>query len=96
MKETFMGIALFYITSSCIAYLTAIVLTNVLVKDLTANKELTKHLTGDARLQFLRVFLIPILNIIIVLMMAYIVHSYHQYTLGRTDYNIFYEEGEWK
>jgi hypothetical protein len=89
-----MGIALFYITSSCITYLTAIVLTNILVRDLTANKELTKHLTGNARHRLLRVFLIPILNIILVLMMAYIVYSYHRYTLGYTDHNIFEEEGK--
>jgi hypothetical protein len=94
MKEVFMSLALFYITSCCITYLTAIVLTNVLVRDLTANKELTKHLTGDARTQFLRVFLVPLLNIVIVLMMAYIVYSYHQYTLGYTDHNIFEEEGK--
>jgi type VI protein secretion system component VasF len=91
-----MSIALFYITSCCITYLTAIVLTNVLVRDMTANKELTKHLLGDSRRRLLRVFLIPIFNIILVLMMAYIVYSYHQYTLGKTDYNIFKEEGEWK
>ena len=89
-----MGIALFYITSSCITFLTACVLANVLVKDMTANKEMTKHLSGEARLQFLRVFLIPILNIIIVLMMVYIAYSYHQYTLGYTDYNILEEEGK--
>jgi hypothetical protein len=89
-----MGIALFYITSCVITYLTAIVLTNVLVKDLTANKELTKHLTGDSRRQLLRVFLIPIFNIILIVVMAYIVYSYHQYTLGYTDRNIFDEEGE--
>jgi hypothetical protein len=89
-----MSIAIFYIASSCITYLTAIVLTNVLVRDLTANKMLTKHLTGDARTRFLRVFLIPIFNIILVFMMAYIVYSYHQYTLGHTDRNIFEEEGK--
>jgi hypothetical protein len=89
-----MGIAIFYITSSCITYLTACVLTKILVQDMTTNKELTKHLSGDARTQFLRVFLIPVLNIILVFMMAYIVYSYHQYTLGYTDHNIFEEEGE--
>jgi hypothetical protein len=94
MKETFMSIALFYITSSCITYLTAIVLTNVLVRDMAINRELTKLISGDPRPRLLRIFLIPILNILLVLIMAYMVYSYHQYTLGYTDYNIFDEEGK--
>jgi sorbitol-specific phosphotransferase system component IIC len=89
-----MGIALFYITSSCITYLTACVLTNFLVRDMTANKELTKLIKGNPRENILRLFLMPILNILLVLVMAYMVYSYHQYTMGKTDYNIFDEEGE--
>lgn len=96
MIVIFIGIALFYITSCCITFLTAVVLTNFLVKDMTANKEMTKLISSDPRPRLLRIFLIPILNILLMLIMAYMVYSYHQYTLGYTDYNIFNEEGEWK
>lgn len=89
-----MGIALFYITSYCISYLTACVLTNILIEDMTANKEVTKYLSDNPQRNILRLFLIPVLNIILVLAMAYMVYSYHQYTLGYTDYNIFEKEGE--
>ena len=89
-----MSIALFYITSSCITYLTAVVLANVLVRDATTNKELTKIISSDPRPRLLRILLIPIFNILLVFAMAYMVYSYHQYTLGYADYNIFEEEGE--
>lgn len=94
MKETLLNIATFYITSCILTYMTACVLTNFLVRDMTINRELTKFISGDPKPRLLRIFLFPVINILLVFVMAIMVYLYHQYTLGNTDYNIFDEEGE--
>jgi uncharacterized membrane protein YhdT len=89
-----MGIALFYITSSCITYLSAIVLANFLMEDVQTNGDTDRY--RPMNLTKIKGFLIPIFNIVLVIVMARMVYSYHQYTLGYTDYNIFEKEGELK
>jgi uncharacterized membrane protein YdjX (TVP38/TMEM64 family) len=98
MKEVFMGIALFYITSGCITYLSAIYFGRILVEDLKANNQTAKFISKKSKRESIpwifKVSLIPILNIIVALIIARTTYSYHQYTLGYTDYNIFEEEGK--
>jgi uncharacterized membrane protein YdjX (TVP38/TMEM64 family) len=87
-----MGIALFYITSSCITYLTAKYFGRILVEDLEANNQTSKFISKKSKREsipwILKVSLMPILNILVALIIARITYSYHQYTLGYTDYNI--------
>lgn len=87
-----MGIALFYITSSCITYLTACVLADFLLEDVQRNRHEDRYMPMNFKK--LKCYLIPIFNIFVVIVMADMVYSYHQYTLGYTDYNIFEEEGK--
>lgn len=87
-----MSIAIFYITSSCITYLTAIYFGRILVEDLKANNQTAKFISKKSKRESIpwifKVSLMPILNIIVALIIARITYSYHQYTLGYTDYNI--------
>jgi uncharacterized membrane protein YdjX (TVP38/TMEM64 family) len=98
MEGVFMSVALSYITSSCITYLSAKYFGRILVEDLKANNQTSKFISKKSKREsipwILKVSLMPILNIIVALIIARITYSYHQYTLGHTDYNIFEEEGE--
>jgi hypothetical protein len=89
--EIFIVIATFCIVSTCIIYAVGVVLANILAKDMKANGKL---LDRKSRQEILDLFLLPVFNIFMIIGFAYMVYSYHRYTLGKTDYNIFDEEGE--
>ena len=95
-----MSIALFYITSCCITYLSVIYFGKILIDDVKANGHESRYLTKSKEPEsevvpwLFTVCLTPIFNLIVALIMIRITYSYHQYTLGKTDYNIFDEEVE--
>jgi hypothetical protein len=95
-----MGIALFYITSCCITYMSAIYFGKILIEDIKANGHESRYLKRsedseeDSMCWLFKISITPIFNIIMTLIMIRITYSYHQYTLGKTDYNIFEEEGK--
>jgi hypothetical protein len=89
-----MNIVDFYIVSCGMTFMMAVVLIKMLMKDMNANRERDKYLCDNPEFQIMIYCFIPIFNIILIFAMAYMAYSYHQYTLGNTDYNIFEEEGE--
>jgi len=97
-----MSIALFYITSCCITYLSAIYFGKILIEDIRANGHESRYLLGaeesdlEAVPWIFKVSLTPIFNLIVTLMIARIAYSYHQYTMGKTDYNILEIDEEGK
>lgn len=51
-----------------------------------------KLLDRKSRQEILDLFLLPVFNIFMIIGFAYMVYSYHRYTLGKIDYNIFEED----
>ncbi len=97
-----MSIALFYITSCLITYMSAIYFGKILIEDIKANGHETKYLeksknpNEDSMRWLFKISIAPIINIIIALIIIRITYSYHQYTMGRTEYNILEIDEEGK
>ena len=89
-----MSIALFYITSCLVTYLSAIYFGKILVADIKANGHEPKYLeksknpNEDSMRWIFKISIAPIVNLIVASIIIRITYSYHQYTMGRTDYNI--------
>ena len=89
-----MGIALFYITSCLITYLSAIYFGKILIGDIKANGHEPKYLeksknpNEDSMRWLFKISIAPIINLIVTSIIIRITYSYHQYTMGLTDYNI--------
>ena len=97
-----MGIALFYITSCLITYMSAIYFGKILIEDIKANGHEPKYLeksknpNEDSMRWLFKISIAPIINIIIALIIIRITYSYHQYTMGKTEYNILEIDKEGK
>jgi hypothetical protein len=93
-----MSIALFYITNCCITFLSLMYFGGILIKDIKSNGHESKYLTksknpdNEAIPWIFQVSVAPIINLLVALIVVRMTYSYHQYTLGRTDYNILEEE----